>query len=132
MNSNLLNAIDDFLTSLCGKYDENNEKELFYLATGDSYEKDIDCFLRKSKLLAFRKLSVILNEQMAAMQACDIYLEMDDYKTLLQLRSKSYVALLNEIAQRTEESHLKSQDMMESLKGVVEMKNSLLGMNMMK
>ena len=132
MNRNLSKAIDDFLTSLCGKCDESNEQELFFLSTGGAYEKDTDYFLRKSKLLAFRKLSVNINEQMAAMQACDVYLEMDDYKTLLKLRSKSYVALLNEIAQSTGERHLKSQDMMEVLKGVVEMKNKLLGMHLMK
>ena len=132
INRNLSKAIDDFLTSLCGRSDECNDKELYYLATGGTYEKDIDCFLRKSKLLAFRKLSISINEQLAAMQACDIYLDMDDYKILLQLRAKSYVMLLNEIAQSVEERHLKSQDMMDLLKGVVEMKKSLLCMNMMK
>lgn len=132
MNRNLSKAIDNFFTSLCGRCDEFNDKELFYLATGESFERDVACILHKSKLLAFRKLSVSINEQMASMQACDIYLEMDDYKTLLQLRAKSYMVLLNEIAQSSEERHLKSQDMIEVLKGVVEIKNKLSGMHMMK
>lgn len=131
MNSNLTDAINSFLTNLCGRCDESNERELVFLATGDDYEKETDILIRKNQLLAFRKLSATTDQLLDAMQACDVYLEMDDYKALLALKTDNDLQLLRDLAQCSEEQHLKSDDMLKCFKAVVEMRTRLANMKVM-
>lgn len=122
-------AIISFLDEFCGSKEMSDINQLYFDAFQIEYSKNDVCQLLPDKILALKKLRSVMDDVINVLLQQDDYLEENDHKMILDIKTKQFYEILIGLSQTTNQNTIPSGHAMELLCGVVNTYRTLENLN---
>lgn len=114
----LLKGINEFFDAFCGGHDMSDMSQLYYDAMQREYVASDNCKIKLDQLLAVRRLLALLEDTLGVLLQQNDYLDEDDQRKLLNVKTEDFYSLLIHLSQASVEVQKSGKEILILLQGV--------------